>query len=119
MRTEFLSQYETANRFLLAHHRFALLRCSGLLVIKEAMLPSSSQSQSALTQGTHAQFHETRWTIVLQAVESSSPASAEALASLCRIYWYPLYAFARRSGLSQADAADVTQAFFERLLAKE
>src|SRR5262249_19288857 len=30
-----------------------------------------------------------------------------------------LYAFARRSGLSQADAADVTQSFFARLLEKD
>jgi RNA polymerase sigma factor (sigma-70 family) len=83
------------------------------------MIPFSSPSQSAITQGTHAQFHETRWTVVLHAIGSASPASDEALARLCRTYWYPLYAFARRSGLAQPDAADVTQAFFERLLAKD
>jgi RNA polymerase sigma factor (sigma-70 family) len=98
----------------------ALLNCPDDSLIKEDkedMTPPSGKS--ALTQGTHAQFHETHWTIVLQAVGSSSPTAADALARLCRTYWYPLYAFARRSGLSQPDAADVTQAFFERLLEKE
>ena len=37
-----------------------------------------------------------------------------ALASLCRTYWYPLYAFARRQGYKSDDAADLTQGFFAR-----
>jgi RNA polymerase sigma factor (sigma-70 family) len=76
-------------------------------------------TQEALTKGSHARFHETRWTVVLAAVDPTSAASMEALAKLCRTYWYPLYAFARRSGLSHADAADVTQSFFGRLIQKE
>jgi len=80
---------------------------------------NSAPSQDALTKGSHAQFHETHWTVILAAIGSSSPASLEALTKLCRTYWYPLYAFARRSGLSQPDAADVTQSFFARLLQKE
>lgn len=40
-----------------------------------------------------------------------------ALHDLCSAYWAPLYAFARRRGLSIADAEDVTQAFFTTLLA--
>ena len=71
-----------------------------------------------LTHGTGAQFHDTRWTVVLAAIDSPSPALDAALAKLCRAYWYPLYAFARRSGLSQADAADATQSFFAQLLEK-
>lgn len=58
-------------------------------------------------------FPETHWSVVLEA----QGANAEALASFCRAYWYPLYSFARRSGLARADAEDATQAFFERLLA--
>jgi RNA polymerase sigma-70 factor (ECF subfamily) len=42
-----------------------------------------------------------------------------ALESFCRAYWYPLYAYVRRSGHSQADAQDLTQAFFARLLEKD
>src|SRR4030095_5339565 len=39
-----------------------------------------------------------------------------ALAELCRIYWYPLYIFARRRGHSPEDAQDLTQGFFLHLL---
>jgi RNA polymerase sigma-70 factor (ECF subfamily) len=34
-------------------------------------------------------------------------------------YWYPLYAFARRQGLSPEDAQDATQGFFESLFSGE
>ena len=40
----------------------------------------------------------------------------DALGQLCNTYWYPLYAFARRHGCSPADAQDMTQEFFARLL---
>jgi RNA polymerase sigma-70 factor (ECF subfamily) len=43
----------------------------------------------------------------------------EALATLCRDYWYPLYAFARRLGRSQEDAEDLTQGFFAYVLEKD
>jgi len=36
--------------------------------------------------------------------------------TLCRAYWYPLYAYARRCGQSPHDAQDITQEFFRRLL---
>ena len=41
-----------------------------------------------------------------------------ALEELCRTYWYPLYAYARRRGHGPEDAQDLTQEFFARLLAK-
>ena len=37
---------------------------------------------------------------------------------LCRAYWYPLYAFARRQGHAPEDAGDLTQEFFAQLLAR-
>jgi RNA polymerase sigma-70 factor (ECF subfamily) len=40
----------------------------------------------------------------------------EALAGLCRTYWYPLYAYLRRRGHQPAEAQDQTQAFFAHLL---
>ncbi len=40
----------------------------------------------------------------------------QALAELCRVYWYPLYAYARRLGHSSEDAKDATQGFFEHVL---
>jgi RNA polymerase sigma factor (sigma-70 family) len=39
-----------------------------------------------------------------------------ALGVLCALYWYPLYAFARRRGLAPEDAEDATQAFFLSVL---
>lgn len=64
-------------------------------------------------------FATTRWTVVLAARDPVSPDSTEALESLCRAYWFPLYAFVRRSGKDPHDAQDLTQAFFGKLLEKE
>jgi RNA polymerase sigma-70 factor (ECF subfamily) len=65
------------------------------------------------------QFASTRWSLVALAGQRDAPESAEALASLCRLYWYPLYAYARRRLPTPEDAQDLTQAFFARLLEKE
>jgi RNA polymerase sigma-70 factor (ECF subfamily) len=54
---------------------------------------------------------------VLAAQDKSSPDSAAALETLCRAYWYPLYAYVRGSGRSPHNAQDLTQEFFARLLA--
>lgn len=61
-------------------------------------------------------FQTTRWSLVLAAGGDTSPAARAALASLCELYWYPLYAYVRRRGRSPDDASDVTQAFFTALL---
>jgi RNA polymerase sigma-70 factor (ECF subfamily) len=53
---------------------------------------------------------------VLAAGRSDRQIAKSALEGLCKTYWYPLYAFARRKGLSAEDAADAIQAFFARLL---
>jgi RNA polymerase sigma factor (sigma-70 family) len=63
-----------------------------------------------------ASFHTTRWTIVMRAAQSQAQGGESALAELCRIYWYPLYIFARRRGHSPEDAQDLTQDFFLHLL---
>ncbi len=62
------------------------------------------------------QFTTTRWSLVLQAGQEDSPRAAAALEQLCRIYWYPLYAYARRHGHGPEDAEDVVQGFFLQLL---
>lgn len=61
-------------------------------------------------------FHTTQWNLVLAAGRTPTPASRKALSTLCEIYWYPLYAFARRQGYQADDALDLTQGFFARLL---
>lgn len=64
-------------------------------------------------------FLTTHWSVVLAAKDKASPGCSEALEVLCRAYWYPLYAFVRGSGYSPHDAQDLTQGFFERLLARD
>jgi len=73
---------------------------------------------SQVGQGARV-FGTTRWTVVLQAGGPTSDGSAAALEQLCRTYWYPLYSFARRSGVSVHDAEDLTQSFFAYLLEKD
>ena len=63
-----------------------------------------------------AQFHTTRWTLVMVSAQSQAEGGPAALSELCRIYWYPLYSFVRRSGYSPHDAQDLTQGFFLHLL---
>ena len=64
-------------------------------------------------------FASTHWSVVLLAGQSSSSKAEEALARLCNVYWFPLYAFIRRQGHNPADAEDLTQAFFARFLEKD
>jgi RNA polymerase sigma factor (sigma-70 family) len=63
-----------------------------------------------------AHFRTTRWSAILVAAASQMPGSHAALSELCRLYWYPLYAFARRRGHEPPDAQDLTQGFFLHLL---
>ena len=63
-------------------------------------------------------FATTHWSVVLTAQRHDSTRAHTALSSLCRTYWYPLYAFVRRQGHNAHDAQDLTQEFFARLLSK-
>jgi RNA polymerase sigma factor (sigma-70 family) len=64
-------------------------------------------------------FATTRWSVVAAAGGAPSPEAREAVATLCRAYWYPLYAYARRRSASADDAQELTQEFFAHLLEKE
>jgi RNA polymerase sigma factor (sigma-70 family) len=66
--------------------------------------------------GEAGQFHTTRWTLVMASARDQSQTGRAALAALCQVYWYPLYAFARRRGHSPHDSQDLTQGFFLHLL---
>src|SRR5437868_8435622 len=68
--------------------------------------------------GEGSVFATTHWSVVLAAGDPASPQATAALETLCRAYWYPLYAYVRRSGHSPQDAEDLTQEFFSRLLEK-
>jgi len=65
------------------------------------------------------EFTPTRWSLISAVRCGDAAKSREALEMLCRSYWYPLYAYVRRSGHGADDAADLTQGFFAVLVEKE
>ena len=65
------------------------------------------------------EFRTTHWSLVARAGDGPTEVSVNALETLCRAYWYPLYAYVRRRGFNSEDARDLTQAFFATLLAKK
>jgi RNA polymerase sigma-70 factor (ECF subfamily) len=58
----------------------------------------------------------TRWSLVLEAQRGGDTGAHDALAELCRLYWFPVYAYIRHRGNSAHDAEDLTQGFFANLL---
>ena len=79
------------------------------------MSPHPRQDKSA---SPGAVFGTTHWSVVLTAGRGEEEARDVALEKLCRAYWYPLYAYARRCGHAHAEAQDLTQGLFERLLSR-
>jgi RNA polymerase sigma factor (sigma-70 family) len=65
-----------------------------------------------------AGFPTTHWSVVLTAGGSSLGAQ-NALEGLCRAYWHPVWAYARRQGRGVEEAQDLTQDFFARLLSRD
>ena len=63
-------------------------------------------------------FATTHWSIVLAAGQPESTSHQQALESLCRTYWFPLYAYLRRQGHDAHQAEDHTQAFLAFILEK-
>jgi RNA polymerase sigma-70 factor (ECF subfamily) len=78
------------------------------------MIKTSVSLDSAFAPSPN--FAPTRWTLVRCAGSFDCTQSGLALEELCQTYWYPLYAFIRRSGHSAHDAQDLVQDFFVRLL---
>ena len=74
--------------------------------------------QSSTAAASSGHFTTTHWSVVLATRHEGGKADA-ALETLCRAYWYPLYAFIRRRGYPPHEAQDLTQAFFARLLEKD
>ncbi len=67
-------------------------------------------------QSSSGVFPSTHWSAIVAAGQETGPATDSALAELCRTYWFPVYALARRKGYQPADAQDLTQAFFSHLI---
>lgn len=49
----------------------------------------------------------------------NAPDSRQALDELCAACWFPIYAFARRSGHAPSDAQDLVQGFFVEIVDKD
>lgn len=80
---------------------------------------SSTKWQATYGFSQDPRFCMTSWTIVAKASEGNEEDASEAMAQLCRSYWYPLYAYVRRSGKSREEAEDLTQEFFARVIQKD
>ncbi len=86
-----------------------------------APMSTSGQTAPESTSTHHEPPHRpvfvtTHWSVVLTAARSDTTRARAALENLCQAYWHPLYAYMRRRGYSPADAQDLTQEFFARLL---
>ena len=62
-----------------------------------------------------SQFATTRWSLILDA-RTGRERAREALEEICRAYRAPILGYVRSSGHASADAEDLTQEFFTRLL---
>src|SRR5688500_12676441 len=67
---------------------------------------------------TRGRFATTQWSLVLAAGGRGSAEAEEALARLCALYRYPVFAFVRRRGHAAEEAQALTQSFFTRLIEK-
>jgi len=83
------------------------------------MTTTGKANEKATSPAASPAFVTTRWSVVLSAGGNDSPEATRALEHLCLSYWLPLYAHVRRLGQQPADAEDLTQAFFEKLLEKK
>ena len=86
----------------------------GTKMLNQSHMPGSQDTRSS----GDAWFGTTHWSVVLNARRTDSTSARQALETLCRHYWYPLYAFVRRLGYSPHDAEDLVQSFFARCLEK-
>ena len=75
----------------------------------------NSSDASQQNENAGALFRTTHWSVVQDAGVDSDQ-GREALESLCRTYWRPLYAYVRRQRRQAAEAEDLTQEFFAHLL---
>ena len=88
------------------------------MAVRETCGGGALRHEKAVVPGGSA-FCTTHWTLICTARDPGDPACAAALETLCREYWYPLYAFVRRRGYSADDAQDLTQEFFHKLLSHD
>lgn len=64
-------------------------------------------------------FPQTKWSVIQQATDLDPEERRRGLEEFCRAYWLPLYAFARRRGLTAEDAEDAVQGLVAELIRRD
>ena len=75
-----------------------------------------SEPKSAGGGAQGGRFLPTRWSLVQAAGRASTPEGRAALEELAQSYWFPLYAYLRRAGEAEQEAADLVQGLFALLI---
>lgn len=81
----------------------------GLIVGNEAVKPNTHPGPPV--------FNTTRWSVIESAASPDARSADVAMEELCKTYWPAVYAYARCTGNSPEDALDLTQGFFEKVIA--
>jgi DNA-directed RNA polymerase specialized sigma24 family protein len=107
---DFLARWVSARRLTSGRKRTRI--ASQRSMLQARVLPLLQQLSAAVA------FPTTTWSVVLKARDQDLTGFRQALEKLCRMYWYPVYAYIRRHGHSVEDAEDLTQEFFSRIIEK-
>lgn len=86
------------------------------------MVSGDRESKAETGEGSlrrDVRFPDTRWSLISGARATDDQARERALSELCRLYWFPVYAFARSRGCSPHQAEDLTQDLFVKFLSND
>lgn len=72
-----------------------------------------------MSEPAQRSFPTTRWSVISRLRSHESAETEGAVREVFTIYRYPLYGYLRMTGMQHADAEDVLQGFFEKLLRSE
>ncbi|TLY51727.1 MAG: hypothetical protein E6K53_06570 [Gammaproteobacteria bacterium] len=70
----------------------------------------------ASQRASYDRFATTRWSLVMHTAASTAVDARAALIELAQRYWYPVYAYARRSGHAPPIAQDLARCFLSLLM---
>ncbi len=72
-----------------------------------------------LCEGNAGMFPQTSWTLIRLSQEVAKPEALQALDSLARAYWRPLYSSVRAMGYTHEQSEDEVQLLFQRLVSRD
>ena len=84
------------------------------------LIPRPDPVQNAVVSDTPTAsiFPATPWSQLMR-LRGDDESARVALANVCKLYWFPVYAYIRSKGNSPHDAEDLAQGFFLQLLSRE